>query len=111
MGAKGKVITPNTVVGRKRSQVKEFGFSPPVDRYTNLGRGIKISPKANASISKPGKSITFGDATVEVLIGIGNDHHARLIMDEEAWKALVDGDDIHIKTNKEFRKEILGSSR
>lgn len=80
------------------SQALNFGL---------LGREIKVSPKSNISINKPGYKIEFMEETVDVLIGIGKDNTAHLVMSKRAWEALKSGEQIDITTNKEFKNNFL----
>ena len=68
---------------------------------------IKISPKANITVNKAGFKTEFFVETVNVLIGIGNDHNADLIMSKDAWDALLKGEKIHITTTEEFKKKYV----
>lgn len=56
--------------------------------WVELGREITIPADAKATINEPGFTKEFHVRTVEVIIGIGKDHTASLVMDVEAWKAL-----------------------
>jgi hypothetical protein len=78
-----------------------------IDKFSNLGREIKISPKANVSVNKKGFKTEFYVETINVVIGIGRDHTADLIMSVEAWEALNKGEEIKITTAKEFRENYL----
>jgi len=78
-----------------------------IDTFGRLGREIKISPKTNINVNKAGYKTEYFVPTVEVLIGIGKDHAATLIMDIEAWEALKSGEEIIITTTKEFKKKFL----
>lgn len=72
-----------------------------------LGKEIKISPKSYVELIGPGfKKECFTD-TVMITIGIGKDHTASLVMDDEAWEALKSGEKIHISTLKEV-EELFG---
>jgi hypothetical protein len=75
-------------------------------KYERLGREIKISPKALIAVNPAGFKTEHFTPTVEVLIGIGKDHTAKLIMDTEALEALRKWEPIDITTAKEFRKNI-----
>lgn len=75
--------------------------------FGKLGREIKISPKANVSLNDPGYKVEYYIETIEVLIGIGKDHTATLIMDKDAWEALKSNEYLHITTTKEFKKKFL----
>ena len=97
-----KITTPKSKKLSSRSvttnEIANFGV---------LGEEIKISPKSKVNINKPGYKVEYFTPTVEVLIGIGKDNTATLIMDEDAWKALKAGEPIDITTLKEFKKKFL----
>ena len=76
-----------------------------------LGKEIKISPKSHVSMNTSGFKIEFFTPTVDVLIGIGKDHVAYLLMDEDAWKALNKGEKIHISTLKEYKKQFVNPKK
>lgn len=93
------IMVPSSKATREyRQQISNFG---------TLGREIKISPKANITVNCPGYGSTFYVETVNVLIGIGKDYTADLIMTKDAWEALNAGEKIHITTNKQFKKKFL----
>lgn len=77
------------------------------ENYGSLGRRIEIGSKAKVNKNKPGMKMEFFTPTVEVLIGIGKDHIAHLVMDEDAWLALLAGHDINIDTLKDFKEKFL----
>ena len=72
-----------------------------------LGREIKISPKSHVTINKPGYSMEMFVESVSIVIGIGNDQVADLVMSKEAWEALLKGEKIHITTTEEFKKKYV----
>jgi hypothetical protein len=74
--------------------------------YSLLAKEVKISPKSKVSIFKPGYGISFEVPCVEVLIGIGKDHTAHLVMDMEAWAEFKKGTPITIDTLKNFREGL-----
>jgi len=76
-------------------------------KFDNLGKEIKISPKACVTVNKAGFKTEFFVDTVSINIGIGNDHTADLIMTRKAWEALKDGEEVNITTVKEFRENFL----
>lgn len=78
-----------------------------INGFTRLGKEIKISPKSSVSINAPGFKAEFFDETVSLVIGIGKDHSADLIMTKEAWDALNNGEEITIDSSKEFKKKYL----
>lgn len=75
-------------------------------RYSKLGKEIKISPKAKVDINESGLTMEYEVPSVTVLIGIGKDHTADLIMSEDAWNALQT-EPISIDTLKEFKSKWL----
>jgi hypothetical protein len=75
--------------------------------HGTLGKGFKIGAKSHAMLNNVGFKVEYFVPTVEVLIGIGKDHTASLLMDEDAWKALKKGQKIHIGTLQEFKKKFL----
>lgn len=77
------------------------------DTFQRLGREIKVSPKANATISKNGFKLEIYMPTVNVVVGIGNNHVADLVMDVAAWEALLDGEEINITTTEEFKNKYV----
>ncbi len=78
-----------------------------IEKFVSLGKEIKISPKAHACLNQPGHVCEYFVETVSVVVGIGNDHTADLIMSKEAWEALNKGEEVHTTTNKEFKKNFL----
>jgi hypothetical protein len=82
-------------------------FKQEIDHFARLGREIKISPKANISVNKAGFKTEFFVETVDVLIGIGKNNTAHLIMNKDAWMALNNGEKISITTTEEFKKKHL----
>jgi len=74
--------------------------------YSSLGKGIKVSPKANVSVFTPGYAIEFNEPSVEVTIGIGKDHTAHLVMTKNAWEALKSGEIVDIETVQKFKEKI-----
>lgn len=75
--------------------------------YGTLGKEIKLSPKTYISLNKAGYGIDFFTPTVDIVIGIGNDHVAYLIMPEDAWKALNSGDEINVTSLKDFKENFI----
>ena len=75
--------------------------------FGRLGRRVEIKVNAKVSVNQPGYSIKFFTETAEVLLGIGKDHVARLVMDKEAWEALKAGEEIGVTTLKQFKKQFL----
>lgn len=76
-----------TLKGKKNTTTYHYEINQPM----RLGKEIKISPNANITINKAGLKKEFFVETVNVLIGIGNDHTADLIMTKDAWEALNNG--------------------
>lgn len=82
-------------------------YNQSIEKFGRLGREIKISPKSSIAINTAGFTTEFFVDTVSVLIGIGKDYTADLIMTKEAWYALNNGEKINIDTDKEFKKKFL----
>ena len=95
-----EMVTPK---GKKATRTYQY----EIDHFTRLGKEIKISPKANITVNKAGFKTEFFVETVNVLIGIGNDHTADLIMSKDAWEALNKGEKINITTTEEFKKKYV----
>lgn len=77
-----------------------------IEGFGRLGREIKISPKSHISHNKPNFRVRYYVDTVSLLIGIGNDHTAELIMTKEAWNALKAGAPVQITTTKEYKQKF-----
>lgn len=95
-----EMVTPK---GKKATRIYQY----EIDHFTRLGKEIKISPKANITVNKAGFKTEFFVETVNVLIGIGNDHTADLIMSKDAWEALNKGEKINITTTEDFKKKYV----
>lgn len=78
-----------------------------IEHFARLGTEIKVSPKANITVNKPGYKTEFFTETISVCIGIGKDHTADLIMSKDAWKALNKGEEVSITTTKAFKEKYL----
>jgi len=61
-----------------------------------LGREILVSPDSLVIFNSPMYQVQYFNRSVEVIIGIGKDEIASLIMDESAWNTLKSGEEIHI---------------
>lgn len=77
-----------------------------IEGFLRLGKEIKITPKANVTINKPGYSLKHFTETVSLIIGIGNNHLADLVMNKDAWEALKAGESVHIETTEEYKKKF-----
>jgi len=75
--------------------------------HGSLGKEIKISPKSHVYFNKAGAEFKFVEESVEVLIGIGSDNTARLIMGKSDWESLKNGEEISIDTIKDFKKKFI----
>jgi DNA-binding winged helix-turn-helix (wHTH) protein len=80
-------------------------YHQEISKIRSLGKEIKISPKSFVTVNKPGFKTEFFVETVNVLIGIGKNHTADLIMSIDSWEALNAGAKVHITTLKEFIKK------
>ena len=52
-----------------------------VENFGALGRAIRVGANSYVSLNKPGFGIKFHVPTVDLVIGIGKDHVAYLVMD------------------------------
>lgn len=84
-----------------------FKEEKQIECFTSFGKPVFISPKSNAYINKPGYKISFDTEVVEVLIGIGVDGIAKLLIDKQSWEALNAGETVVITTNKEFNRKRI----
>lgn len=82
-------------------------YNSPTLNHGSFGANIKVGPKSHVMIYKNGASRTYHVPSVEVLIGIGKDHTASLVMDVDAWEALKSGEEPNIGTLKEFKERFL----
>lgn len=57
-----------------------------------LRKDLFIPASVKAHVNDPGYQKTFLRHSVSVLIGIGKDHSAELVMDADAWEALKAGE-------------------
>lgn len=78
-----------------------------IDRFSTLGKEIKISPKSLVTVNKSGLKVEHNTETVALTIGIGEDHVAELIMSKDAFDALNKGEEVSITTLKEFKTKYL----
>lgn len=99
MEQKSKKVETNE---RWSSRIKQ-----EIENFGSLGREIRVSPKSKVSVNKPGYGLEFSVETVDVLIGIGADHVAHLVMSKAAWGALKNGETLNIDTLKQFKKKFL----
>lgn len=98
MGYKTKCMANKFVKNLTHSEIENF---------SKLGKRVEIGSTAKVSINKPGFKMEFYTPTVDVVIGIGKDHVARLVMDEDAWKALKKGQKVEITSLPQFKKKFL----
>lgn len=96
--AKSKPNRQNYISKIINSQPENFG---------SLGRRIEFGAKTKVTLNKPGMKVEWFNPTIDVLIGIGKDHVANLIMDVDAWEALKKGQKVNIDTLQEFKKKFL----
>jgi hypothetical protein len=97
-----------TVVKKKTEDlpVRSIVSSYP-ENHGELGKRIELGSKTHISKNKAGMKVEFFTPTIQVLIGIGKDHVAYLLMDEDAWVALKKGQKINIDTLKDFTTQFL----
>ena len=74
----------------------KIGKSRKVNKST-LGKDLTISSDSVVFINGEGYSIEYFEETIEIIIGIGKDNTASLIMSVSAWEAFKKGEKIHIE--------------
>jgi len=84
---------------------RTYGYE--ITHFDRLGKEIKVSPKANAMFHPKGYKTEFYVDTVSVVIGIGNNHTADLVMSKAAWDDLQKGEKINIETTEDFKKKYI----
>ena len=94
-----EIVSPNNNVTRIYQQ--------HIDHFSRLGAEVKISPKSNVCVNRSGYKMEFFVDSVSLVIGIGKDHSAELVMDKEAWEALKNGAKIDIETTEGFKKKYV----
>ena len=62
-----------------------------------LGRDLIFKSNSVVFMNGEGYSIEYFEETIEIIIGIGKDNTASLIMCVSAWEALKNGEKIHIE--------------
>ncbi len=82
-------------------------YSYEITHFDRLGKEIKVSPKANAMFHPKGYKTEFYVDTVSVVIGIGNNHAADLVMSKAAWDDLQKGAKVNIETTEDFKKKYI----
>lgn len=82
-------------------------YAYEITHFGRLGKEIKITPKANASFHPIGYKMEFYVDTVSVVIGIGDNHVADLVMSQDAWNDLQNGEKIYVETTEDFKKKYL----
>jgi hypothetical protein len=106
--AKSKKTTDNiklVLESKTGNPTRTYGYE--IKHFARLGKEIKVSPKANASFHPPGYRTEFFVDTVSVVIGIGNNHVADLVMSEAAWNDLQKGEKVNIVTTEDFKKKYV----
>lgn len=84
---------------------RTYGYE--ITHFDRFGKEIKISPKANAMFHPKGYKMEFFVDTVSVVIGIGNNHVADLVMSKAAWDDLQLGAKPSVETTEEFKKKYI----
>lgn len=77
------------------------------ENHGSLGKRIEFGAKSHITKNKTGAKYEFFSPTIELLFGIGKDHVGRLILDEDAWKALKKGTKVNIDSFQKFKKNFL----
>lgn len=76
------------------SKIK-LGKTRKIEKYP-IGRELIINSNSVGIVNGENYSIEYFDKTIEVLIGIGKDNTASLIMSVDAWESFKNGENIHI---------------
>jgi hypothetical protein len=108
MAKKGKIEGPihlEMVSGLSGERNVDYDYE--TQYCSRLGKEVRISPKAMASINKPGFKVEFFTETVTVCVNIGENHCADLIMTKSAWEALKSGEQQNAITISEFKRSYL----
>lgn len=97
------------VAAKKKNEnaVTRSIFTAHPENHGALGKRIELGSKTHISKNKAGMKVEFFTPTIQAIIGIGKDHVAYLLMDEDAWKALNKNQKIHVDTLKEFTANFL----
>lgn len=82
-------------------------YHQEISNHGSLGKELKISPKAHVMLNSPGYKQEFFVESATVLIGIGKDHTADLVMSKDAYEAFKSGEEIYVTTKKEFIRRFL----
>jgi hypothetical protein len=82
-------------------------YKQTIINFGSLGRQLRIGSKSHVTINKPGYKQEFFVESVSLLIGIGKDHSADIIMSKEAWEAFKAGEKLDVTTLKEFKERFL----
>lgn len=97
-----------TLVVHDKHGKPEYKMSQLIKAFCRLGRGFKISPKANVNANKPGYKLEYHVDSISLTIGIGTDYTAELTMTEDAWKALKAGEKVSITTTRQYKEQYGG---
>ncbi len=100
-------IQVKMTIPKGKKPTRNYAYS--INGVAALGKEIKISPKSHVTVNNPGYKTEFFVETVTLLIGIGKDHTADLVMTREAWDALNKGAKVDITTLKTFKKDFIHS--
>jgi hypothetical protein len=88
------------------STVRSIVHAHP-ENHGSLGKRIELGARSHITKNKTGAKYEFFSPTIELLMGIGKDNVARLIMDEDAWYALKKGNKVSVDTIQSFKKKFL----
>ena len=91
---------------KKDQTIRSITTSYP-ENYGVLGKRIEFGARSCVSKNRAGMKVEFFTPTVQVLVGIGKDNVAYLIMDEDAWEALKAGEEINIDTLQDFQNKFI----
>lgn len=90
----------------KPEVVRSITNSSP-ENHGALGKRIEFGARTHVTKNKAGMKVEFFTPTIQSIVGIGKDHVAYLIMDEDAWVALKKGQKLNIDSLQGFQKKFI----
>lgn len=102
MATKKKKATPP-----KTEDIVSKVYYSEIENFGRLGKRLEIGANAKVTVNKPGAGVKFHVPSIDILIGIGKDNVANLVMTVDDWEALKKGAEINIDTLKTFKKKFL----
>lgn len=90
----------------KDGTVRSITSSYP-ENHGALGKRIELGSRTHVTKNKAGMKVEFFTPTIQAIIGVGKDHVAYLLMDEDTWIALKKGQKLSIDTLQSFQKKFI----